>query len=667
MPERSQRAARPVRQRLLAIALLPMLVIMPVLLGIGVFYWNARYDDMLIAKVNGDLTIAHQYFVQILDNTGEHIRALGASVDFRDALRDGGETLQALLRQQTDARLDFLYLVSADGELIAASPAGAGPPDPLHWPVVRDALSGRAGTQVDIFPGEVLQALSTSLATRAQIELVPTANATPSDRSSETRGMVIHSSSPVRLPDGRMAALTGGMLLNRNLGIIDTINELVYQSAGLPEGSQGTATLFLDDVRISTNVRLFEDRRALGTRVSARVRDAVLGAGETWLDRAFVVNDWYISAYEPVLDSFGKHVGMIYVGFLEAPFRKIKYATLAMTILAFVLAAAVTIPVLLRRAREIFLPLELMNRTISRVESGDFSARTAIASGEDEITRVAQHLDDLLDQVQARNRELQLAAETLNDRVEARTRELREANARLELATRQLIVSEKLAAIGEITAGMAHEINNPVAVMQGNLDLLRSTLGAAAGPVSQEIDLIDEQLHRINLIVTRLLQFARPEEYAGYVESVEPAEVVRDCLPLVQHLLKKSGIRFEQTHTATRRVAMNRTELQQVLVNLIVNAIHAMPDGGVLRISDEDSDCGAGAGLLIRVSDTGVGIPTEIRSRIFDPFFTTKKEAGTGLGLSLSHTLIKRQGGHLCVDSEAGKGSTFTLYLPQAG
>ena len=124
-----------------------------------------------------------------------------------------------------------------------------------------------------------------------------------------------------RRPQGRAGCVGRGILLNQNLEFIDTINDLVYQSASLPEGSQGTATLFLDDVRISTNVRLFEGRRALGTRVSAAV--PLRGAwdeGRTWLDSAFVVNDWYISAYEPLVDSYGKRVGMLYVGFLQKPF-----------------------------------------------------------------------------------------------------------------------------------------------------------------------------------------------------------------------------------------------------------------------------------------------------------------------------------------------------------
>ncbi|EWS58010.1 hypothetical protein Y695_04738 [Hydrogenophaga sp. T4] len=119
---------------------------------------------------------------------------------------------------------------------------------------------------------------------------------------------------PVRDTAGRTTALlAGGLLLNQNLDFIDHINRIVYPDGALPFGSEGTATLFLDDVRITTNVRLFQDQRAIGTRVSQTVRDRVLGQGQTWLDRAFVVNDWYVSAYDPLLDATGQRIGMLYV------------------------------------------------------------------------------------------------------------------------------------------------------------------------------------------------------------------------------------------------------------------------------------------------------------------------------------------------------------------
>ncbi|MGL3111330.1 sensor histidine kinase [Bradyrhizobium sp. BR 1432] len=659
---------RSVRFRLLAIALLPMLVILPLLLGVAIYRWNAKFDATLISKVNGDLTIAHQYLARILEKTGVQLRALSLLARFHEVLApDARGSLQDLLDEtRKEIGLDFLYLTNDRGDVLASSPPLQHRPR-SDWPIIRSALSGQVpATGVDIFGNDELAAISPALAERARLDLVPTPNAVPTDRSTETRGMVVHAASRAMLPDGGAAALVGGTLLNQNLEFIDTINDLVYRAASLPEGSQGTATLFLDDVRISTNVRLFEGRRALGTRVSAAVRSAVLGEGRTWLDSAFVVNDWYISAYEPLVDSYGKRVGMLYVGFLEKPFSEAKYQTLIIIIAAFIAITAATVPIFLRWASSIFMPLERVTATITEVERGNLSARTKMPVLGDEIGRVAVHLDSLLDQIQERDRQLREWNEELNVRVRERTRDLEHANLKLEATTKQLIMSEKLAAIGEITAGVAHEINNPIAVMQGNLDVIRSVFGADADKAKVEFRLLDEQIHRISQIVTKLLQFARPEEYAGYVERHAPASVISDCLPLVQHLLNKTEIAVVRDDRANRLVLMNRNELQQVLVNLIVNAIHAMPEGGTLTLRSFDAERDGHQGVAIEVADTGIGMSTEVIEKIFDPFYTTKRRQGTGLGLSISQTLIKRQGGQITAESRVGSGSTFTVWLPEA-
>jgi signal transduction histidine kinase len=659
---------RSVRFRLLAIALLPMLVILPLLLGVAIYRWNARFDATLISKVNGDLTIAHQYLARILEKTGVQIRALSLSSRFREVEEpDDLAAMRDLLEQsRKEIGLDFLYLTNGSGDILASSPS-------LQrrlksdWPIVIAALAGKSpSTGIDIFSNDELAAISPALAERARLDLVPTPNAVPTDRSTETRGMVVHAASRATMPDGGSAALVGGILLNQNLEFIDTINDLVYQAASLPEGSQGTATLFLDDVRVSTNVRLFEGRRALGTRVSAAVRSAVLDEGHTWLDSAFVVNDWYISAYEPLVDTYGRRVGMLYVGFLQKPFSEAKYQTLLIIVVAFIAITAATVPIFLRWARSIFMPLERMTATIAEVENGNLSARTEMPASSDEVGRVAFHLDNLLDQIQERDRQLREWNEELNTRVRERTRDLELANLKLEATTKQLIMSEKLAAIGEITAGVAHEINNPIAVMQGNLDVIRSVIGAEVDKAKVEFRLLDEQIHRISQIVTKLLQFARPEEYAGYVERHAPGSVISDCLPLVQHLLNKTEIGVVRDDRASRLVLMNRNELQQVLVNLIVNAIHAMPDGGTLALRSFDAERDGSPGIAIEVADTGIGMSADVVDKVFDPFFTTKRREGTGLGLSISQTLVKRQRGQITVESEVGVGSTFTIWLPEA-
>ena len=311
-------------------------------------------------------------------------------------------------------------------------------------------------------------------------------------------------------------------------------------------------------------------------------------------------------------------------------------------------------------ARRIFGPLESMDATMAAVEAGDVSARVGQVPGRDEIARLAEHFDALLDTLHERNAELSRLNTELDFKVIERTRELALALEDLRAAQKQLVRSEKLAAIGQLAAGVAHEINNPIAVMQGNLDLLREELGEAAAPVGNELRLLDEQIHRIRVIVTKLLQFARPDEFAGYVETVDVNTAVADCLVLVRHELKKGDIEVVQELRATAPVRINRNELQQVLINLAVNAVHAMSDGGRLTFITQDWE---GKGVRIGVRDTGTGIAPEHLARVFDPFFTTKKTQGTGLGLSISLALIERYGGTISVDSRAGEGTEFSVFL----
>lgn len=131
-----------------------------------------------------------------------------------------------------------------------------------------------------------------------------------------------------------------------------------------------------------------------------------------------------------------------------------------------------------------------------------------------------------------------------------------------------------------------------------------------------EFDLLDQQIYRISQLVTKLLQFARPEEYAGFVERHAPGDVIADCLPLVRHVLNKAEIEIVREDAATRLVLMNRTELQQVLVNLIVNAVYAMPDGGRLSLRTRDADFDDQQGVVIEVADTGVGMSKDVVDKV---------------------------------------------------
>ena len=640
-----------VRLHLLVLALLPLVVLIPTLLTVGMARWTASFSALLITNVASDLRIAEQYLQRIMSQSSSDIQAIAGSVSF-SAVRENPTALAHYLNEQRQRLgLDFLYHLSDTQSKAAAK----------RWPVIATAAAGGSQTSIDIFHAENLEARSAKLARQASLPLIATEAAVPTQRSTEDRGMVVHSATAITTHP-QSGVLVGGTLLNRNLDFIDTINALVYRAKD--SDRQGTATLFLEDVRISTNVRLFEDVRALGTRVSAAVRSRVLDEGRTWLDRAFVVNDWYISGYQPITDSFGNRVGMLYVGFLEAPYRATIRSAYVISFGALLLVLIITGPLFLRMARDIFSPLERMTRTMEKVETGDLAARIGPVGAANEIGEVAAHLDTLLDQVQERDKALRSWAEELNERVDQRTRELQNANQKLEATFQQLVMSEKLASIGEITAGVAHEINNPVAVIQGNIDVIRAYLGKQATDISTELNLIDQQVLRIDAIVGKLLQFARPSEFGLLEETSNLAQIVKDSLILVNHVILKDAVEVICDNAECPDVKMSSGELQQVVVNLMMNSLQAMARQGVLTIFSHPQERNGAAGAAIVVADTGIGIPPDKLKTVFNPFYTTKLGDGTGLGLSISQTLVQNAGGLITVRNLSPVGTAFTVWLP---
>ncbi|MDH3452778.1 MAG: ATP-binding protein, partial [Gammaproteobacteria bacterium] len=272
----------------------------------------------------------------------------------------------------------------------------------------------------------------------------------------------------------------------------------------------------------------------------------------------------------------------------------------------------------------------------------------------------------MLESLAEKNRQITAFTDQLEEKVASRTVELRRKNAELQRTIdllhetrQQLAIAEKLAALGELTAGVAHEINNPIAVILGNLDVLVKELGNQAAPVQTEIDLIVEQIYRVRAIVDKLLQYSRPAQYAGDTAAVDIKSLVDDTLLLVKHELVQKQAQVSSRLDAAQTVHINRQELQQVLVNLLLNAAHAIERRGRIEISTKPWQ---DIGVILTVLDDGRGIPTAKLARVFDPFYTSK-DRGTGLGLSVSYGILRHYGGHIAVASEHGKWTRFDVYL----
>lgn len=669
------------------------------------YRWSSNYTyEQLFAKVNTDLRVARDVFSSIEANGRQQLSALANSVQLSDALNLADtQRLNELTTIESElGDFDYLNLLTGNGQQILSSEG---------WKAYRfrdsslseQIMSAREVTNVsgiEIYTAEQWQQTGGLTAAAVTLPLLDTARAAPTTRRSEDRAMVIRTLQSVYDTRGnRIAILEAGLLLNRNFSFVDRIRDLVYGPGSLAPGSRGTVTVFLDDVRITTNVLLADNTRALGTRVSKEVRDAVLARGETWVNRAFVVNDWYLSAYEPIVNVEGQRVGMLYAGYLEAPFRSELFkaiAALSALVLAGGLAAAVAAII---GARSIFAPIESITSVVRATARGEHRRIGPMQTG-NEIGELASQFDVMLDNVDRHRQLIENNALLLEEKVRRRTAELEEQNERLQdsidllqQTRQQLANAEKLAALGELTAGVAHEINNPTAVILGNMDVLVDDLGDRGEPLRTEIDLIIEQVYRIRSITDRLLQYSRSVQQ-GHVGAQRPfndadapfeqlppidqllsdnespdlprvvlGELLDDTLRLLSHEFEGRQIKVNAKDEATLGALIDRQEFQQVLINLISNAIQAIVNHGEITITMRNR---GRSQIDLCVSDTGRGIEDEHLARVFDPFFTVGKAQGTGLGLSVSYGIVRRYGGDISVSSSVGEGSKFTLTLPAA-
>ena len=693
------------RYKLLALVLGPLLLLAGTVIYLTA-QWSTSYTyQQLFTKVNTDLRVTHDIFTRIQLDRQRALTSLSDSSPFLGQLRTDNKlgVLRLLADQQAEGGFDFINLLNRDGSKRLEETGW------VDWSLNRSPLTDSvfretsdteyldSATGIEIYSRGDWAAENDALAEKVVLELIDTPHAAPTFKTYEDRAMVIRVLQRVKdNKGGTLGVLEGGLLINRNYAFVDEIRDLVYGPGSLAEGSRGTVTVFLDDVRITTNVPGIDDSRALGTRVSVEVRNTVLEQGTPWIDRAFVVNDWYISAYEPIVDVYGDRVGMLYAGYLEAPFRKDLYKGIALIAAVVLVGSMFAVIAAILGAKSIFKPVESIASVVRATAAGE-RRRIGELKARDEIGELATQFDYMLDALEEHSAQIEANANELEQKVQERTIELKSKNSSLQEsitmlheAQQKLATAERLAAVGQLTAGVAHEINNPTAVILGNMDILIQEMGDDREDVQTEIDLIIEQVYRIRSITDRLLQYSRPNstapisdcqrrDYArssflneslssAYSETspdsptqVDVNKLIESSLVLVEHEIVEKNVSLEQILRDVPDVSIDKQELQQVIVNLVLNAIQAVPKAGLICVSSSTLKNNE---VCIEVRDNGVGIEPEHIKRLFDPFFTYGKEGGTGLGLSVSYGIVRRFNGRIEVDSVVGNGTSFKVVLP---
>ena len=606
---------------------------------VGVHLIGDRIVKQAQNKVELDLNSAREIYKDKIKEVRTSIRLTALRFFLKDAiLKNNIGNLETEIRKiRKRESLDILVLTDSNGKVIfrARNPAVYGDYQ------VDDELIGRVIHMKEIVASTViitrdeLVKEGEDLALQVRMKLISTPKAKPRPGKEETSGMMIKAAAPVLDKKGNLiGVLYGGNLLNRNYEIVDKIKDIVYRGETYKEKDIGTATIFQGDLRISTNVKTVGGTRAIGTRVSKEVNNKVLIKGEPWIGRAFVVNNWYITAYEPIRNIKNKVIGILYVGILEEKFVDMRRRTLLTFLMITFAGILVAFAISNILSNSITRPIRSLVSASDKLAKGYLSHRVECRTG-DAIGELARAFNCMADSIKERDEQLK------------------------EYVKQEIMKSERLAMIGQLAAGVAHEINNPLGSILIYSHLLLEDL-EENDPRGENLKKIVNQATRCKVIVKGLLDFAHQSE-----PEMKPSDVnriVNEVLSLVERQAVFHNIKIiKKLSINLPFVMVDETQIQQVFMNIVLNAAEAMEGQGELII-ETSSD---GKFINAKFTDTGCGIPEQNIKKLFEPFFSTKtKGHGIGLGLAISYGIIKKHNGRINIDSEVGKGSTFTIQLP---
>ena len=635
-----------IRSKLIASLLGVTLLVGAVSLLTGVHLLKKHVIGEAANRVALDLTAASETIgerVQLI-RMALNITSLGSGFVGSVIDANANDLAYRLGRLGHHAKLDFAGIVDAQGRILCRMGANSKVQGvPGENPISRLALDRQAPVEgTVVLSRQVLIQEDPELAERARLTVRTLGAAEPTGQTDgdETSGLALAAAVPIFDGSRMIGALYGGQLLNRDETLVDTVRNRLSQGEKYKGRPIATATLFLNDLRIATNVTLPDGKRALGTRASAEVKTAVLDQGRRWTGRAWVLSDWYITAYGPLEDVFGRRVGMLYVGTLEEKYTDIQTKALTVFILITACGMFVALGFGFLLANRIMGPVHRLIQASQQVSEGSLAPEVGpILKGE-----------------------FGLLQKTFMEMVAAVGR-------RRAASEDKIIMSEKQASVGRLAAGVAHEINNPLTgvLTYTHMLLRRKDLNTE---MRADLETIAAATERVRKIVKGLLDFSRQTKL-----DPEPTDVNRLVSATVgllenQALVKGVAVKFTPGENLPM-VTLDRSQMQSVLMNLIINALDATAPGGQIKIFTAPGLSGNGVvhkGIEITVADTGSGIPPEHMDKLFDPFFTTKAVGqGTGLGLSVSQGIVQRHHGHIRVQSEMGKGTRFFVWLPIEG
>ncbi len=631
----------PIATKLILSFLLIIVIISAVFMVVGVQLISNRIVSEAQEKVRHDLNAAREIYLSKLCHINDVVRLTANRLDIEEAILSGSieEAKIELLRIKNMEELDVLTITDASGRVLLRtsnlSLSGDDQSDDDLVKVVLDKQVPIASTS--IVNADEIRKESPLLAELAYFKFIDTPMARVREDTEETAGMLLKAAAPIFDDQNNLiGVIYGGTLLNRNFEIVDKIKQTVYEDVKYEGQDIGTATIFQDDVRISTNVKNEDGSRAIRTRVTEEVYDQVVIKGQPWIGRAYVVNNWYITAYEPIRDAYDRIIGILYVGVLEQKYLDIKRQTIISFLAITLVGALVSLIMSYFIAHGISTPINKLVSASKEVAEGNLDAKVEIKSN-DEFGDLAESFNAMAMALKERDEKLK------------------------DFTKRKILESERLALIGQLSANVAHELNNP---LQGIVTYSHLLLEKMPNENSNRdsVQKIVTQANRCRDIIRGLLDFSRQRKPDKTLCDVNV--VLNDCVSLLENQALFHNIRIKNDFEASLPMAViDPSQIERVFMNIIINAAEAMNGSGQLTLStrfDPSENF-----IELKFTDTGQGISKEDLARIFDPFFTTKEVGhGTGLGLAISYGIVKEHGGTISVESKVSKGTTFSVRLP---
>jgi len=630
----------PIATKLL-LSYLPIIIVTSgVFTVVGIQIITTRILAEAQEKVRHDLNSAREIYQNRLNQINDVVQLTSDRFFLTEALLNGNiaSVGDELIKVKENEHLDILSLTDATGEVIFRSSDPEAPSNPKTYDeLVAKVLSQKAPVvSTSLITGSELLKESSQLYDQAHIVFVDTPRARPTTRTELNSGLMLKAAAPIfDYQDNLIGVLYGGNLLNRNYEIVDDIKQTVFEDVKYDGKDIGTATIFQDDVRIATNVKNSDGSRAIGTRVSEEVYDQVVITGQPWIGRAFVVNDWYISAYEPIRNINYEIIGILYVGSLEQEYSDIRKHTIIAFVAIALIGIIVSTIISNLISQKITTPIKQLVNASRDIAQGNLNPKMEVTS-HDELG------------------ELAIAFNTMSNRLMEREEKLK------EFTKSKIMESEKLAIVGQLAANVAHELNNPlVGIITYSHLLLEET--PTSENATEFLNKIVIQANRCKDIVRGLLDFARQRKPDRTLFNIN--NLLKQCISLLENQVIFHNIKIILDLEEVPMVILDPSQVERVFMNIILNAAEAMDGKGELNISSRfDSDEGM---VEVQVRDTGPGISEENLEQIFDPFFTTKDVGhGVGLGLAISYGIIREHNGTTTVKSKIGEGTTFTVRLP---